>query len=193
VGHTGVSIGKKTYNKALEIEGDSGIFYPYKNGAGYQGYIKKGEGYTVLGNGKMDIHSMKPLYQKYAKGTTGTDRDEWAITDEFGPELKMYATPEGNLSFMALGSTVVPHDLTMDLIELPSVVDGLINRPNFDSGINMISNAVNKPEINISFDSLVKAENITEETLPAVKKLVTQELNRFTKELNYALKGKGAR
>ena len=37
------------------------------------------------------------------------------------------------------------------------------------------------------------AENITEETLPAVKKLVTQELNRFTKELNYALKGKGAR
>lgn len=131
--------------------------------------------------------------RQYAKGTTGTTRDEWAITDEFGPELKMYATPEGNLSFMAIGSTVVPHDLTMDLIELPSVVDGLINRPNFDSGINMISSAVNKPELNITFDSLVKAENITEETLPAVRKLVTQELNRFTKELNYALKGKGAR
>lgn len=136
---------------------------------------------------------VKYTTQYYAKGTTGTTRDEWAITDEFGPELKMYATPDGNLSFMALGSTVVPHDLTMDLIELPEVVDGLINMPRFDSGISMISKSINKPEFNITFDSLVKAENITEETLPAVKKLVTQELNRFTKELNYALKGKGAR
>jgi ribosomal protein L6P/L9E len=62
---TGVTTG---YSKTLEVEGGDGIYYPYTNGNGYKGYIKKGEGYTVLSNGKMDIHSMKPLYQKYAKG-----------------------------------------------------------------------------------------------------------------------------
>jgi hypothetical protein len=59
--------------------------------------------------------------------------------------------------------------------------------------VSMISNAISKPEFNISFDALVRAENITEETLPAVRKLVTQELDRFTRELNYAIKGRGGR
>lgn len=130
----------------------------------------------------------------YAKGTTGTTRDEWAITDEpqFGDELTMYATPEGTLSFMRAGSTVIPADITANLVEWGKLNPDMLN-VNGTPNINMINNAVNKPELNITFDSLVKAENITEETLPAVRKLVTQELNRFTKELNYALKGKGAR
>ena len=131
---------------------------------------------------------------RYATGSLGTKYDEWAITDEpqFGDELTMYATPEGTLSFMRAGSTVVPADITANLVEWGKLNPDMLN-VNGTPNINMISNAVNKPELNITFDSLVKAENITEETLPAVKKLVTQELNRFTKELNYALKGKGAR
>lgn len=132
--------------------------------------------------------------KKHAKGTTGTKRDEWAITDEpqFGDELVLVPGKDGNLSFMRKGTGVVPADLTANLIEwgqfTPDAMDlgGSVN-------VNMINNAVNKPEFNFAFDALVKAESITEETLPAVKKLVTQELNRFTKELNYALKGKGAR
>lgn len=194
VGHTGVSIGKKAYNKALEIEGGDGIYYPFTNGNGYKGYIKKGEGYTVLGNGKMDIHSMKPLYQKYATGITGTPRDEWAITDEpqFGDELVLVPGKDGNLSFMRKGTGVVPADLTANLMEWGQFTPDSLNLGG-GVNVNMINNAVNKPEFNFAFDALVKAENITEETLPAVKKLVTQELNRFTKELNYALKGKGAR
>jgi hypothetical protein len=132
--------------------------------------------------------------RRYAKGTSGTSRDEWAITNEpqFGDELTMYATPEGTLSFMRAGSTVVPADITANLVGWGKLNPDMLN-VNGTPNINMISNAVNKPELNITFDALVKAENITEEALPAVKKLVTQELNRFTKELNYALKGKGAR
>ena len=128
----------------------------------------------------------------YAKGTTGTSKDEWALTDEFGPELTMYATPDGTLSFMRAGSTVVPAGITANLVEWGKLNPDMLN-VNGTPNANMISNAINKPELNITFDSLIRAENITEETLPAVKKLVTQELNRFTKELNYALKGKGAR
>ena len=93
---------------------------------------------------------------------------------------------------MRKGTGVVPADLTANLMEWGQFTPDSMN---LGSGVNvnMINNAVNKPEFNFAFDALVKAENITEETLPAVKKLVTQELNRFTKELNYALKGKGAR
>jgi hypothetical protein len=132
--------------------------------------------------------------RKHAKGTTGTKRDEWAITDEpqFGDELVLVPGKDGNLSFMRKGTGVVPADLTANLMEWGQFTPDSMSLGG-GANINMINNAVNKPEFNFEFDALVKAENITEETLPAVKKLVTQELNRFTKELNYALKGKGAR
>ena len=125
----------------------------------------------------------------YAKGTAGTKDDEWAITDEFGPELTMYATPEGTLSFMRAGSSVIPADLTANLVEWGKINPDMLNI-NGTPNINMISNAVNKPELNLSFDALVKAEHITEETLPAVKKLVTEELEKFTRKLNYSLRSK---
>lgn len=133
-------------------------------------------------------------YKYYAKGTTGTTRDEWAITDEpkLGDELVLVPGKDGNLSFMRKGTGVVPADLTANLMEWGQFTPESMNLGG-GVNVNMINNAVNKPEFNFAFDALVKAENITEETLPAVKKLVTQELNRFTKELNYALKGKGAR
>ena len=132
--------------------------------------------------------------RQYAKGTAGTPRDEWAITDEpqFGDELVLVPGKDGNLSFMRKGTGVVPADLTANLMEWGQFTPDAMNLGG-GVNVNMINNAVNKPEFNFAFDALVKAENITEETLPAVKKLVTQELNRFTKELNYALKGKGAR
>ena len=129
----------------------------------------------------------------YAKGTTGIDKDQFAIVDELGPELILRANPEtGRLDYMTAGTGIIPADLTENLMEWGQFTPDSINLGG-GVNVNMINNAVNKPEFNFAFDALVKAENITEETLPAVKKFVTQELNRFTKELNYALKGKGAR
>ena len=173
-------------------------------------YIKWSDGYYYLASkvkflfNDVDVNGKRKAvygfpegttrYKYYAKGTAGTTRDQWAITNEpqFGDELTMYATPEGTLSFMRAGSTVIPADITKNLVDWGKLSPDMLN-VNGTPNINMISNAVNKPEFNFAFDALVKAENITEETLPAVKKFVTQELNRFTKELNYALKGKGAR
>lgn len=130
----------------------------------------------------------------YAKGTLGTKKDEWAITDEIGDELVMYATPEGRLSYMRVGSTVVPHDLTKELINIGEVgLDGLRNMPQFNSGVSLMSNYINKPEINLTFDALVKAERIDENTLPEVKRFVQQEMNNLIKQMNYSIKGKGAR
>lgn len=160
-------------------------------------YVSLGKLWYSLKDTKDKSRATMAYYNKlnaYAKGTTGTPRDEWALTDEpkFGDELVLVPGKDGNLSFMRKGTGVVPADLTANLMEWGQFTPDSMN---LGSGVNvnMINNAVNKPEFNFAFDALVKAENITEETLPAVKKLVTQELNRFTKELNYALKGKGAR
>ena len=132
--------------------------------------------------------------RQYAKGTMGTTYDEWAITDEswIGEEITLAAGKNGQLQYLKKGSAVMPADISANLVEWGKIDPNMLNA-GVNPNINMISNAINKPEFNITFDALVKAENITEEMLPAVKKFVTQELNRFTKELNYALKSKGAR
>lgn len=126
----------------------------------------------------------------YAKGTTGTKKDQYAITDEpwLGDELTMYATKQGTLSYMRAGSTVIPADLTKELMDLGELgVDGITNMT-APTGVSINANYISKPEINISFDALLKAERITEDSIPAVKKLVNQELEKFAKQLNYSLR-----
>ena len=189
VGHTGVNIGKKNYNKALEIEGHDAIYYPYTNGSGYQGYIRKGEGYTVLGNGKMDIHTFKPIYQKYAQGTSGTTKDEWAITDEpqFGDELVLVPGKDGNLSFMRKGTGVVPADLTQKLFELAQIPTSDLMSKNLSAIVPNITKNEFKNEFN--FDSLVHVDHCDQSTLKDLEKMVDNKIHQFGKQMNYALKG----
>ena len=130
----------------------------------------------------------------HAKGTLGTKRDEWAITDEswIGEEITLAAGKNGQLQYLKKGSAVMPADISANLVEWGKIDPNMLSigaTPN----INMINNAVNKPEINLSFEALVKAERIDEGTLPEVKKFVQQEINTLVKQMNYAIKGKGGR
>lgn len=133
------------------------------------------------------------FYTKHAKGTLGTTKDEWALTDELGPELTMYATPDGTLSFMRAGSTVIPAELTKELMDIGAVgLNGLM-KPKFDSGVNVINNAINKPEYNFNIEALVKADHIDQNSIKDVEKMVSKQLDEFTRKLNYSLKGIGGR
>lgn len=129
----------------------------------------------------------------YAKGTMGTTHDQWAITDEIGDELVLVPGANGNLSFMRKGTSVVPADITANLVEWGKLSPDMFNIAKPTAGINMISNAVNKPELNLSFEALVKADKIDQDTLPEVKKFVQREINNLVKQMNYALKGVGSR
>jgi hypothetical protein len=129
--------------------------------------------------------------KKHAKGTLGTKRDEWAITDEpwLGDELTMYATKQGTLSYMRAGSTVIPADLTKELMAIGELgLDGLTNMPQFNSGITLMSNVINKPELNVNFDSLVHVDHCDEGTLQSLEKMVDAKINQFGKQLNYSIK-----
>lgn len=187
-----IQVGSKTYanSKKVTINGTDyykaadGYYYPMSS---LQSVGKERDGTKIYG---FPGGTTRYSYSAYAKGTTGVKRDEIANVDELGPELIMHANPAtGRLEYLTKGSSVIPHDATVELLKLADVgVNGLMDTSKFGANINMISNAISKPEFNITFDSLVRAENITEETLPAVKKLVTEELNRFTKELNYSIR-----
>ena len=200
-----------TYKQKAKLKTSLGTFYGYGTGSTVAKAQDKAEedvltkardAYSAKRFEDMAIERFVQSWKKhmtfsaYAKGTTGTDKDQWAITDEpwLGDELTMYATKDGTLSYMRAGSTVIPADLTRELIDIGEVgLDGLTSLPRTNTGISLMHNIVNKPELNISFDALVKAERITEETLPAVKKLVTQELEKFSRSLNYSLKRAGAK
>lgn len=130
----------------------------------------------------------------YAKGTLGTKRDEFAITDEswIGEEITLAAGKNGQLQYLKKGSAVMPADISANLVEWGKLNPNMMNIANPSAGINLMTNYVSKPELNLSFDALVKAGTITQEALPAVKELVQQELNKFTKQLNYSMKRIGA-
>lgn len=196
VQNSGITYGNSTnlYKAAVEHLkfGDRQIF-GYQGGVyGYlDGVIQKLEGRFWSKKGYNDLVAYaKGQYTSFAKGTTGTTRDQWAITDEpqFGDELTMYATPDGTLSFMRAGSTVIPADLTRELIDLPKVVDGLINRPKFDSGINMITNAINKPEIVIDVENFLKVDRVDKDSLPQLEAMMDKKIDTFAKQLNYSIK-----
>jgi hypothetical protein len=193
--NTGLNIGEVTYSasefNALQIEGKDGIYFPYTAWGNKDKYVKKTEGYDVTRQGsqyKIDFHSWQPLYTKHAKGTTGTTRDEWAITDEpqFGDELVLVPGKDGNLSFMRKGTGVVPADMTQKLFELAQIPTSDLMNKNLTAIVPNITKNDFKNEFN--FESLVHVDTVDSDTLPKLEKMVDKKIDDFSKALNYSLK-----
>ena len=126
----------------------------------------------------------------YAKGITGTDKNQFAIVDELGEELVLHANPTtGRLEYLTKGSGVVPSDLTSELMELGKIgVDGLMDMNKFGANVNMISNAVTKPNYEFNFDSMVHVDHCDQGTLKDLEKMVDNKIDDFSRALNYSIK-----
>ena len=124
----------------------------------------------------------------YAKGTTGTTRDEWAITDEpqFGDELVLVPGKDGNLSFMRKGTGVVPADMTQKLFELTQIPTSDLMNKNLTAVVPNITKNDFKNEFN--FESLVHVDTVDSDTLPKLEKMVDKKIDDFSRALNYSLK-----
>ena len=129
---------------------------------------------------------------QYAKGTLGTSHDEWALTDELGDELVLVPGANGNLSFMRKGTSVVPADITANLIEWGKLNPDML-KIGGGANINMISNAINKPEFNFDVENFLKVERVDKDTLPELERMMDKKIDNLVKQMNYALRGKGAR
>lgn len=129
------------------------------------------------------------FYTKHAKGTPGTTKDEWAITDEpqFGDELVLVPGKDGNLSFMRKGTGVVPADMTQKLFELAQIPTSDLMNKSITAIVPNITKNEFKNEFN--FDSLVHVDHCDQNTLKDLEKMVDNKINQFGKQMNYALKG----
>lgn len=187
--------GQSEYNKHnSQMVTIDGVDYYQRNTGNYTYYYKWSDSSSVRTNGRGGMITFPKgaaVYKKnYAKGTLGTKKDQWAITDEpqFGDELTLVPTKQGNLSYMRKGTSVVPAAITEELLKLADVgIDGL-TMPKFDSGINIVTNAISKPEFNFSFDSMVHVDHCDEGTIKDLEKMVDTKINQFTRQMNYAIR-----
>ena len=151
------------------------------------------EGETRSADNYKRYKSMLPT-PMYAKGTMGTTSSHWAITDEpqYGDELVLIPTKEGNLSYMRKGTSVIPADITENLVKWGQMNPDMSQMTDGVHGVNVMTNVVNKPTVDIAFDSLLHIDNCTNDSIGAVKKLVNEQLENFARKLNYNLKKVGA-
>ena len=190
------------YNNKLALRCELGV----GNGVKYLKRVKwnsvKGEAYTTYHKlsdlttykigGTTYYHGTDKTrsYSYYAKGTLGTKKDEWAITDEswIGEEITLAAGKNGQLQYLKKGSAVMPADISANLVEWGKLDPNMMNLTNPTANINMINNAVSRPEFNLTFDSLVHVDHCDEGTLKNLEKMVDTKINDFSKQLNYSIK-----
>ena len=119
----------------------------------------------------------------YAKGTLGTKKDELALIDELGEELVMHAGPDGKLMFLSKGSSVVPSNITENLMKIGQLdPTEVLKRSTPSIGAPHITN--NNIEVNMQIAEVVHIDEVTNETIPNLTKAVEKQMDKYMKELN---------
>ena len=124
-----------------------------------------------------------------AKGTLGTKQDGWNITDEswIGEEITLAAGKNGQLQYLKKGSAVMPADISANLVEWGKINPNMFNVGS-GANINMISNAVTKPEFNFDVENFLKVERVDKDTLPELEKMMDKKIDNLVRQLNYSIK-----
>lgn len=150
---------------------ETGVYIP--------GGIKKR---NLLGHGSTTVHLN-------AKGTLGTKKDGWNITDEswIGEEITLAAGKNGQLQYLKKGSAVMPADISANLVEWGKLNPNMLNVGG-GANINMINNAINKPEINLDIAEFLHVDKVDKDTMPELEKFVDKKMNELVRQLNYSIK-----
>lgn len=167
-------------------------------GAGTQ-YYANDPIYTVLQerNGYLLVrhHSLSSGYtgwfrksdvRAYAKGTTGVKKDQLALIDELGEELRLVPDGNGRLAYLAKGTGVIPADLTANLMEWGAMDPSDMlsrNKPQIGISPSVVNNAA---EINIdaSVGELIHVEHLDGNNPSEITKIVDKAWDKRMKELN---------
>lgn len=140
-----------------------------------------------ISNPNLIYKDQKLEIPKYAKGTTGVKTDELAWIDENGLEEIVMHAQGGKLSYLTKGSSVIPHDISENLIELGKVdpktwIDK--NRPN-TTPANIIAQNNN---IELSVGKLIHIEHADKDSIPEIQAAVQKQLDSYMKNLNAGIK-----
>jgi hypothetical protein len=124
----------------------------------------------------------------YRLGVNGVKKNQLAITDEDGlEELVLHAGVNGKLQYLSKGSSVIPSDITENLMELGQLDPRQVLERNMPKiGAPYIVN--NNMEINMEFGSLVHVDTVNQDTLPELQKMVRSEFDNCMKSVNSSLR-----
>ena len=186
-----------------KIKATGAKIYSKIGGTGYVQYFASDPIYTVLSEqeGWLKVRHHKASrgetgwfkksdVKAYAKGTLGVDKDQWALIDELGEELVMRADDSGKLSFMTKGSTVIPHDITENLMELGQLDPTDIlnrNRPQITPSKSVINNNM-EIHVDASVSELIHVEHLDGNNLDEITKVVDKAWDKKMQGLNSAIK-----
>jgi hypothetical protein len=126
----------------------------------------------------------------FAKGTLGTTKDEFAITDEswIGEEITLAAGKNGQLQYLKKGSAVMPADISANLVEWGKLNPNMMGISNMTEGINLMSSYINKPEIKLDIENFLKVDRVDRDTLPELERLMDKKIDTFAKQLNASIR-----
>ena len=178
-------------SKAITV-GGTGLNQYYKNDPIYTVLAQQGEWLKVrhhkLKSGVTGWFK-KGSVKAYAKGSLGVDKDQLALIDELGEELQLVPGGNGRLEYIKKGTSIIPHDLSKNLMEWGSLdpQDMLDrNRPAITAP-HIVNTEVS---INMNIAEVVHIDEVTNDTLPNLTKVVEKQMDAYMTKLNNAIKSK---
>ena len=143
----------------------------------------------ILANGIVGKDTRaKFRYKGYAKGTKKINKDQLALVDELGPELQLVAGKSGRLEYITRGSSIIPSDISENLMKLGQLDPSEILQHSKPSiGINP---SVHNTEINLNvqYGDMLKIENFNGDDPEEVAKIVAKQFEKHTRDLNASLR-----
>ena len=154
------------------VKGNS---YTVKQVSGNEVLIGTSSGYTGWIN-KKDLIG-------YAKGTTGVKKNGHAVIDENGLEEIVMHTKGGKVAYLTKGTSVLPHDISENLMKLGSVdYRALLDRNKPKVGAPYVVN--NDIELNLNVGEVIHVEHMDNDSLPEIQDAIQKQLDSYIKRMN---------
>ncbi len=124
----------------------------------------------------------------YRLGVNGVKKNQLAITDEDGlEELVLHAGVNGKLQYLSKGSSVIPSDITENLMELGQLDPRQVLERNMPKiGAPYIVN--NNMEINMQIAEVVHIDHADSGSISDISKAVQKQMDSYMKNINSSLK-----
>lgn len=124
----------------------------------------------------------------YKHGTSGVEKDQFAIVDEDQLEELVLGVENGRLTYLSKGSSVIPADLTSNLmswgaLDPQDMLDR--NRPTIMPSKHIVNTEI---QLDCSVGTLVNIEHCDQNTLPDVERLVNKAFEKHMQNLNNSIK-----
>ena len=191
---------QKTISVGGKINAGSARIYATSSGTGggkqYYGYdpiytvLQEKNGYLLVRYHKLSSGYTgwfrKSDVKAYAKGTLGTKKDQLALIDELGEELVLNADGSGKLRYLTKGSSVIPADVTEKIMDL--ALDPTSIFDNVKSNVKVPNIETKDFNFEFNFENLLHVDNATNDSIPALKKMIRSEFNGLMSEVNQKLK-----